>query len=286
MMSLLSRQSRTLLITVDAFGTLYRPRQSIPAQYLAVARSCGLHVSADTKTLSQSFKNAFRLNYAHSPNYGKATGMRPEEWWANVVNDTFEPLVLDGQRVPESLPASLFEHFSGGKGYELFPDTMPFLQQIRQWRQNLRREHGVDRVVIGVLTNSDPRVAGVLKNLGVAVGDGCGQNFQNDLDFVLTSYEIGHEKPSPLAFAEAEQQARTTLGLPRLRKDSNDSVSDGVKVHIGDDLHQDYWGAVRADRKWDAILLDRNSATEEPPYNDVKHIATLTDAQACFTYLV
>src|SRR5947209_2025284 len=118
----LTKRPRTLLITLDAFGTLYRPRQSIAVQYLAVAKSCGLDLDTDTDHFSQSFKNAFKANYSRSPNYGKATGMKPEKWWANVVNETFKPLVLPGEAIPGSLSDSLFQHFSSHKGYELFPD--------------------------------------------------------------------------------------------------------------------------------------------------------------------
>jgi REG-2-like HAD superfamily hydrolase len=282
-MPLLTRQPRTLLITLDAFGTLYRPRKSIAIQYLDVAKSCGLHIEADTKDFGKSFRNAFKVHSSRSPNYGKATGMRPEKWWANVVNDTFKPLIQSGDKVPKSLPDSLFRHFSGEKGYELFPDTMPFFQQMRQWKQNLNLspDIGVKNVLVGVLTNSDPRVAGVLESLGLVVGKGQVENGKNDLDFVLTSYEIGHEKPSPVAFTEAEQSARTVLGLPRLRDQSQDDfISDAIKVHIGDDLHKDYWGAIRSGRRWDAILLDRDSDENESPYHDVRHITKLTDAQA------
>ena len=279
-MATLIRHPRILLVTLDAFGTLYRPRQSIPVQYLAVAKACGLHINADTKDFGQCFKSAFKENYSRSPNYGKGTGMRPQEWWANVVTDTFRPLVKGEGKIPESLPDSLFHHFSGPKGYEPFPDTMPFFRQMRQWRQNLGPESGIAKIVVGVLTNSDPRVAGVLKSLGVMVGDGRHHDVRNDLDFVLTSYEIGHEKPSSDAFAAVEQIARVTLGLSKLPDESScELIAGGIKVHIGDDLHQDYWGAMRSGRGWDAILLDRETGVDESPNNDVKHIKKLTDAR-------
>jgi REG-2-like HAD superfamily hydrolase len=279
--STLTRIPGMLLITLDAFGTLYRPRKSIPAQYLDVARSCGLEVEANTQDFAQSFKNSFKAHGSQSPNYGRATGMRPEAWWAGVVKDTFRPLIRAGEQIPEVLPDLLFQNFSGQKGYELFPDTMPFFQQMKSWKRSLSPEIGVKTVVVGVLTNSDPRVAGVLNSLGLTVGDGNTQHLHNDLDFVLTSYDIGSEKPSPFVFAEAEEAARTTLGLPKLQgKPPDDLACHTVKVHIGDELHKDYWGAIRSGQSWDAILLDRGSDQDEPPYHDVKHITKLTDAQA------
>lgn len=196
------------------------------------------------------------------------------------------------------------------------------------------------KVVIGVLTNSDPRVAGVLRSLGLRVGGGGGEgeaeggggpgqqkqtqtqtpNLEGeeendlDIDFVLTSYEIGHEKPSPIVFEEAERLARrrrrTTLGQPPIpqlgvgqghRRESIKeegpeeeepegvgSDAETVKVHIGDDLHKDYWGAIRAGKGWDAILLDRAGelgveAEKEGPkptyrHENVRRVGSLTDA--------
>lgn len=286
-MSLLSRQSRTLLVTLDAFGTLYRPRKGIAIQYLEVANSCGLHIDVNIEDFNQSFKQAFQAQYSRSPNYGKATGMKPETWWIDVVNDTFRPLVTGGERIPESLPSSLFHHFSSEKGYELYPDTMPFFQQLKQWKQNLIPGLGVKNVVVGVVTNSDPRVTNVLQSFGLTIGQSQKESIQNDIDFVSTSYETGHEKPNPAAFAKVEQMARTTLGLPQIRdQSSDDAVSDAIKVHIGDHLHKDYWAAIRSGRGWDAILLDRSADEAESPYHDVRYVTKLTETQAVLMSLL
>ena len=229
--------------------------------------------------------------------------MAPQTWWANVVTDTFSPFLHQAapQRIPDTLADSLFRHFSTGHGYELFPDTTPFFRQMRSWKRDLRlaAEDGtaLQRVVVGVLTNSDPRVAAVLKSLGVVVGGGGEQQQEDvqtgpdpdvDVDFVLTSYEIGCEKPSPVAFAAAEQLARSKCGSPGRVQDraSDDPVWDAVKVHIGDDLHKDYWGAIRSNRGWDALLLDRETDEPDSRYHDVKHITRLTDAQSSIEALM
>lgn len=286
-MSRLSRQSRTLLVTLDAFGTLYRPRKGIAIQYLEVAKSCGLHIEATIEDFNQSFKQAFQSQYSRSPNYGKATGMNPETWWADVVNETFRPLVTAVERIPESLPGSLFHHFSSKKGYELYPDTMPFFQQMKQWKQNLTPDLGINNVVVGVVTNSDPRVVHVLQSFGLTIGQSRKEGIQNDVDFVSTSYETGHEKPNPAAFAKAEQRARNVLGLPQIRgQSSDDVVSDAIKVHIGDHLHKDYWAAIRSGRGWDAILLDRNANEAESPYHDVRYATRLEETQAVLMSLL
>jgi FMN phosphatase YigB (HAD superfamily) len=302
-MPLLGRKRRTLLLTLDAFNTLYRPLLPIPTQYLSLARFHGLHLhnptpyttTTTTQQLTQSFHQAFKTHSSRSPNYGKATpGMTPEHWWASVVIDTFEPLLPHGSRVPDTLSAALFEHFASRSAYELFPDVMPFFRQMKSWKRSLRLGNagggGVDKIVVGVLTNSDPRVASVLRSLGLVVGDGNGDgsrlDSENDLDFVLTSYESGYEKPSPAAFEVAEQRARRVRGLPELLSEpfldglGEDEGEEGVKVHIGDELQKDFWGAIRARRGWDAVLLDRGAAKGESVYSDVRHVTTLVDVQA------
>lgn len=286
-MSLLSRQTRTLLVTLDAFGTLYRPREGIAIQYLQVAKSWGLHINANIDEFNQSFKQAFQAQYSRSPNYGKATGVRPETWWADVVNATFRPLITAEERIPENLSSSLFHHFSSKEGYELYPDTIPFFQQLKQWKQNLAPDLGVKNVVVGVVTNSDPRVARVLQSFGLTIGQSGKESIPNDIDFVSASYETGHEKPSPAAFAKAEQMAWTTLGLPQIRgQSSDDVVSNAIKVHIGDHLHKDYWAAIRSGRGWDAILLDRSADEAESPYHDVRYVTKLTETQAVLMSLL
>jgi FMN phosphatase YigB (HAD superfamily) len=296
-MCLLSRQPRTLLITLDAFGTLYRPRKDIATQYLDVAASCGLDLDLDanTEAFSRSFHQALRTQYSRSPNYGKATtGMTAQKWWANVVRDTFGPLLGLRQAVPGTLPDSLFRHFATEKAYELYPDTTPFFQHMQKWKQRLSPDLGVLNVVVGVLTNSDPRVAAVLSSLGLAVG-GAGQQLQQrrqdvrkkDLDFVLTSYEAGHEKPSPKLFEEAEQVARATLGLPRLgERSSGDMGWNAVKVHVGDDLRRDYYGALGSGRIWDALHLNRKDDRIESPDHNAKQITKLTDTPAVLMALL
>jgi hypothetical protein len=95
---------RILLLTFDAFGTLFTPRRPISAQYVEVAARHGLvvdeHVLRSTfrdgtldyiglyvnvhKQLSNATLLAFRHQSTSHPNYGKASGMKPSEWWTDV----------------------------------------------------------------------------------------------------------------------------------------------------------------------------------------------------------
>lgn len=331
--------TRILLLTLDAFGTLYRPRRSIALQYLDVARSWsnwqgdegkgqgtgtgGFNIEASLDEFSQSFKTAFRKTYARYPNYGRSNGIGVEAWWDQVVRGTFAPLMSRGTEwqgitgegangngeggresesgkmmIPDGLSAALFQHFSGAGAYELFPDVIPFLDQIERWRRIGEAKGDELMTVVGVLTNSDPRVSGVLESLNVRIGASESRSGMigvrnDDLDFVLTSYEVGCEKPSLEMFEEAEKTAMKVLGL-------SDAIAQDafLKVHIGDDLSKDYWGALGAGRGWDAILLDRDSGhafndhhedshqNAASPYQDIKRITQLTDAQPTLTSLL
>lgn len=97
---------RALCLTFDAFGTLFHPRQPIAAQYAHVAREHGLSGFTDEE-MGRKFKDgacvslfpqvdccvialtrvgraAYKDESKKHPNYGRAVGMGPEQWWANV----------------------------------------------------------------------------------------------------------------------------------------------------------------------------------------------------------
>lgn len=50
-----ANMKRNLLLCVDAFGTLFRPRSPIAEQYGSVAREMGVKISDDE--VAKSFKN-------------------------------------------------------------------------------------------------------------------------------------------------------------------------------------------------------------------------------------
>lgn len=95
-----SSRVRPLVLTFDAFGTLFEPRQSIGQQYADAARTHGLtgltnqHVEASFRkgegrwrarlVESANTVKAFQSSTKDYPIYGKAAGMDPRQWWANV----------------------------------------------------------------------------------------------------------------------------------------------------------------------------------------------------------
>jgi len=284
---------RYLLLTLDAFGTLFHPRIPIAAQYIQAAHSLGFltpspHRRGDNLLMPERFQRAFgeafRAEATARPNYGRwEPGFGgPRLWWANVIRGCFERVVGragegGGAEValPPELVPTLLERFSSRQGYALFEDVGPFLRELRALEGT-----SFDDVVVGVVSNSDDRVPGVLRSLGLKVGsvradqpgrlpaEGFerlqerreeGQWGDNDIDFVITSYEVGEEKPRRMIFDVAERQGKKCFATPRRERPgrSLDAANNEswVLVHVGDDIEEDYKGAVGAG--WISFLLTR-----------------------------
>jgi len=79
----MSRYCRRLLLTFDAFGTLFQPRETIGKSYADLARKHGLSGFSENQ-IDSSFRNAFKQVAKHAPNYGKQIGMGTSQWWTNV----------------------------------------------------------------------------------------------------------------------------------------------------------------------------------------------------------
>ena len=73
-----------LLLTLDAFNTLYAPRTSIGAQYRAEAAKHGLARFFSADDADAAFGIAHRAMARQFPNYGRAAGMSCDAWWKGV----------------------------------------------------------------------------------------------------------------------------------------------------------------------------------------------------------
>jgi len=182
--------------------------------------------------------------------------------------------------LPAGFVEALINLFAGAEGYTLYDDVAPFFARMRELKAAPLQKR-FDQVIVGIVSNSDDRVPAVLKALGLRVGDlradqdlssgelpgfeqrkvrdsDSGQNSRSDvdLDFVITSYEAGEEKPNRLIFDVAERQAR--LLVP-----SGIGSGSWTRVHVGDDYGKDYRGALAAG--WQSYLLRRGGADGEEP---------------------
>ena len=126
----------------------------------------------------------------------------------------------------------------------------------------------LSKPIVGVITNSDDRVPSILSSFGLQVGlwrHGNGSRAslkaEDDIDFVMLSYDVGFEKPDPKIFDATKQM------LPGQER----------FLHVGDDLQKDYLGATRAG--WEGILLDRQANNNWPenvgPVSRISDLAEL-----------
>jgi len=228
-----------MVVSLDALGTLYRFREPFPVQYRKMARECGLKAEVDVDKLEKSFKSALNFYSTTFPNYGKGTLNDPEAWWTKLVNRAFSE-VVDGEKIPAELGPRLYEHFSSGAAYELYPDAHEFLELMRKFKIQYSAADG-PMFLTGIITNSDPRVRRVLQSLNLRVGPSTQPHFSasdqwetamregfqlrttgsvhmrtqwheyynaaNDFDFLATSYETGFEKPDPGIYQAAVRLA-------------------------------------------------------------------------------
>ncbi|KAJ5797849.1 uncharacterized protein N7503_007145 [Penicillium pulvis] len=305
--------NRTLLLTFDAFDTLFHPREPVPNQYASTAHKFGLSRTAITpQKLKAAFKTTFREQASRYPNYGRADVLRgryggPKQWWEEVIRGSFKRTLAGTEsrgardvtsstdfnadtELPDGFVEALIELFAGAEGYTLYDDVVPFFTRMRELKATPMKGR-FDRVIVGVVSNSDDRVPAVLKALGLRVGDlradqdlssgelpgfeqrkvrdmdSCLNNLsESDVDFVVTSYEAGEEKPNRLIFDVAERQAKLLVPL---------GVSSGswTRVHVGDDYAKDYRGAL--DAGWQSYLLRRGDGDGEE--RDARSISSLTD---------
>jgi hypothetical protein len=120
------------------------------------------------------------------------------------------------------------------------------------------------KTIVGVITNSDDRVPGILRSLGLRVQtrvdtiSPCFYTFfeTDDISFVVLSYDVGHEKPHQYIFDAASSLLKETLATSARNRYEGLTEADFDKLHVGDDLQKDYDGARAAG--WHAVLLDRS----------------------------
>ena len=112
----------------------------------------------------------------------------------------------------------------------------------------------------------------ILSSLGLQVGlwrfgndSQISSSADDDINFVLLSYDVGFEKPG------SEMFDTTKRLLHRQER----------FLHVGDDLQKDYYAAKRAG--WEALLLDRekNGSWRE----NVDPIPRITDLQEIIAHI-
>ena len=154
--------------SIDAAGTLLRPRESVAATYHAHALAFG--AACTPESIAAAFPEAMR-----SLRSLRAADRGWRAFWSAVVARTTgcdQPALLD----------ALYLHFADPAAWRIADDAIVALARLRA------RGFG-----IAVISNWDDRLRATLDGLGVLV---C-------IDALVVSAEVGVEKPDPRIFAIA-----------------------------------------------------------------------------------
>ena len=279
-------------VSFDALGTLFVFKEPVAVQYLKIARKCGVSDSLDHDSVLKAFGTAYKQTSAEHPNYGKKSSnlAGPDEWWDLLVNRTFAQ-IIPKKSIPADIGSAMYHHFSSGAAYNLRPEVMYLFQELRR----LRSASEVVSLTTCVITNSDPRVADILRDLGLKVGHSIaadaqpdadarppGVDLDNDIDFVCSSYEAGSEKPDPAIYEYAKRCMINLRDADEVypSKQYSDAQSDppstrqpeqdppGFKshqreswLHVGDEFVKDCVGAAAAG--FTPVLLCEEQAIEQ-----------------------
>ncbi|KAK0663587.1 hypothetical protein DIS24_g961 [Lasiodiplodia hormozganensis] len=216
-----------------------------------------------------------------------------------IITQTFTPF-LSAQKssspgsAPPSLPhrlvPDLITRFASRDGYTLYNDVIPLFASLRTARGGSGSSRR--KIVTAVLTNSDDRVAGILRSFGLRVGhvdpetvekiaasaypNGSGSTSattllqperlgENDIDFVLTSYDCGYEKPHRAIFDAARRMALARYARVGEGEETGQEIDDDGEweaVYVGDEVDKDVVGAEEAG--WaNAFLVDREGLVRD-----------------------
>ncbi|KAK3402674.1 hypothetical protein B0T20DRAFT_4987 [Sordaria brevicollis] len=260
-----------LLIAFDAFETLYAPKEPVHKTYGQFARDNGLkHASDDV--VAKYLHNRITTAAKEYPNYGKhIKGMTPEGWWMKVIKNIFtdvEPTLASPSHKPQldDLGRRLFHHFSTRDAYKTAANMPGLLQSLKHHKPSSNSPIG--HVVLGVISNSDDRVSGILSSLGLKVSP---LRFQResksdphfasaapvdgksyDVDFTVMSYDVEESKPHRVMWQAGEMLARRSV-VHELNGKKFEEETPWLKVYVGDDVKKDVesaWGV-----GWNAVLL-------------------------------
>ncbi len=204
-------------IFFDAADTLFRVRGGVGKVYARVARrfSANPDAAAIERAFARAFRSAPPLAFPGAP--ADSIERLEKEWWRRLVTEVFEEIGTF-PRFAEYFDA-LFETFRGVEAWELFPETLPTLEALKQ-----------RGLYLGIISNFDSRIFDVLSALGM----------ERFFDSVTISSRAGSAKPAREIFMVALERAQ---------------VGAASALHVGDSLREDIEGAGAAGLK--ALLLDR-----------------------------
>lgn len=229
---------RPKLITFDVTGTLLKFRMPVGQQYAKVGSSFGL--KADPDLLQKNFKIFYKQMIKDHPNFGQVTGLGWESWWKQLVTLTFKNSLLgidiDTSKM-DDISSRLIDVYKTSEGWELESGAVELLDFLK-----------VRNIHLGVISNYDSRLEGILKDLKI----------MKYFNFIVASYEVKFQKPDKNIFKFVEQM--------------NNNLKPNEVLHVGDSVELDFLGAQNAG--WNAILIhkDIGSLKKMYPKIDINYV--------------
>jgi putative hydrolase of the HAD superfamily len=206
------------VIFLDAVGTIFGVKGSVGKVYSTFAKKFG--VDCDSTTINRAFYQQFKAAPPGRYKNLTAAELPAQEyaWWRAINYQTFAAIgrVADFNDF-DAFFNELYQHFATAAAWEIYPDTIPVLQQ---WRSQ--------DIPLALISNFDTRLYAVLAAL----------NLQEYFSSVTISTVVGSAKPA----AEIFQVALAGRAAHH-------------SWHIGDSEVEDYQGATAAGLQ--AFLVER-----------------------------
>ena len=206
------------VVTFDAAGTLIRLLRSPGMIYSEAARLFGYRLDADL------VEGAFRIAWKTSRPPLESLGPSPDDdrgWWKELVAKTME---IAGYRIVpfDDYFATVYQTFARPGVWELCPDVLPMLTELK--RRTIR---------LGIVSNFDRRLYDILAQL----------NVRDAFEQVIISSEIGIRKPAARIFRLAAHRF---------------DVEVSEILHVGDEPATDVAGARAAGLH--SLLVDHDTS--------------------------
>lgn len=216
--------ARFKLVTFDVTDTLLKFSRPPEIQYALAARQNGCTI-VDERALARGFRTHFKRMTHEHPNFGKGSNQDWRWWWRSLVIDIFRESHphIDEARVSR-VADQLIEDYGTQDCWTKIDKADEIIEMIRA--------HGKR---VGIISNFDPRLRDIIETMCLP-----------RMDFVLTSYEAGVQKPSSRIFKLALSQC----GTP---------VRSREALHIGNTPKLDYIGAKQAG--WASVLVNAGLET-------------------------
>lgn len=218
----------------DAGETLLGPRPSWSGLSTTVLQQRGHDVTVEG--LQLAWRHTAQL-FQTAADEGRTFSTSPDEshrFWTNLYTELLSYL---GVHDPEA-PEVLYQTFSDPSNYDLFPDAVPALDELR-----------TRGVRLGVISNFESWLGVMLEKLGLT----------EYFDVLAISGDLGWEKPDPRIFKWAMDEAGT---------------EPHECLHVGDSPHFDAIPA--SELGMHGVLIDRQDRWNELE-GDFARISTLRD---------